>query len=282
MPIYEETYRSWEGSLIPRPRTWRVIGKTGVRLLWKKGMILFILLAYIPFFVRAVQIYLMTRFGEGTPLAEAVKGLEINAGFFHGFLQGQWLYLILILIFAGAGLVANDRKYNALTIYFSKPVGFWDYASGKLLVIAFYGALVTLVPAWLLFLIKVMVSQDAAFLNQYYYIPFSILAYFLMVIASLGMLILALSAAARSTRSAAVFYFAVLTFPEIIRGILSRIPEAGLFSLNAVLKQAGAGLFGVSRPYAFSPIPAWIVLIGVSVLSVLILHWRVRPTEVIQ
>ena len=282
MPIYEETYRSWHGQLVAKPLTWWVITKTGVRLLWKKGMILLILLSSIPFFVRAVQIYLMTRFGEGTQIAEAVRGFQINPDFFNGFIMGQTFFLWLILIFSGAGLIANDRKYNALPIYFSKPVGFWDYIFGKFLVVGFYGSLVTLAPGLLLFLIRVLLARDATFLKTYYWVPFSIFGYVLLALITLGGIILALSSAARGTRSAAILFFALLMFPDLFRQILSRIPEVGLLSVNANLQQVGSIIFSVDRPFKFSLVWAVVVLVIVIFLCLVAIRWKVKPTEVVR
>ena len=61
MPVYEETYRGWAGTLTPRPRTWWIIARTGVRLQWRKGMIFLLLISILPFVVRAFQIYASTR-----------------------------------------------------------------------------------------------------------------------------------------------------------------------------------------------------------------------------
>jgi len=263
MPIYEEGYHTWHGQLESKPRTWWVITKTGIKLLWKKGMIILLLLASIPFFVRAVQIYLVTRFGEGGEIARALRDFRINPEFFNSFLQGQTFFLVLVLILSGASLIANDRKYKALPIYFSKPVSFWDYVGGKFLIIGFYGCLVTLVPSLLLFLVRVALARDATFLKEYFWIPFSLMGYVVIVLIVLGGLILCLSSAARGTRSAAILFFALLTFPELFRQILSRIPEIGLVSMSADLRQVGSLFFGLDRPYHFSVWLAWIALVGV-------------------
>jgi len=282
VPIYEETYRSWEGYLEPRPKTWWVIARTGIKLLWKKWMIVLILLASIPFFVRAVQIYLMTRFGDRARIAQAVQEFQINPKFFSEFLLGQSFFLILVLILSGAGLIANDRKFKALPIYFSKPVGFWDYVVGKFLVVAFYGSLVTLVPGLLLFLIRVLLARDTAFIQQYYWIPFSLIGFVILILFTLGGAILALSAVAKGTRSAAILFFAVWAFPDALREILSKVPEVGLVSLHADLMQVGSLFFGLSQPFRFSVWLALVVLAGVILLCVGALRLKVRPTEVVR
>ena len=282
VPIFEETYRSWHGRLEAKPRTWWVIARTGARLAWRKAMIILLLLASVPFLVRAVQIYLISRMEGDIEIARAMQGLQIDARFFAGFLRGQTFFLILVLILAGAGLIANDRKFRALTIYFSKPVGFWDYVAGKFLVIGFYGGLVTLVPGLALFILKVLMARDAAFLKAYYWIPAALLGQVLLALLILGGVVLALSSAARGARPAAIAYFAVLTFPDLLREILPGIPEVGLISLTADLRQTAAFLFGLERPFGYPVGWGLAAMAAVLFLSLGALWAKVKPTEVIR
>jgi len=191
-------------------------------------------------------------------------------------------FVFLILIFAGAGLIANDRKFNALSIYFSKPVSFWDYIGGKFLVISFYGGLITFIPSIILFFMQVVLSKNTIFLKTYFWIPFSLFGYTLLILCTLGGLMLALSSISKGTRSAAIFFFAILTFPESFRSILSRVPNIGLISLNADLRQIAAVLFGLEAPFDFSVWFALCVLLIVILGSFFILRVRVKPTEVIR
>ncbi len=292
MPIYEETYHAWNGQLVANPRTWWVIAKTGVRLAWKRIMVWLLILSSLPFLFGAGQIYVSTRLAETIPIgdmpiqempiAEAALQFQIDPQFFSDFLQGQALFLFFILIVAGAGLIANDRKLKALAIYFSKPLGFWDYTAGKLLVVGAYGGLVTIVPALLLFLMKVLLSQDATFLETYYWIPFSILGQSLVALLVLGGAMLALSAVASGGRAAALLFFGLLTLPDIFPQIIPGVPELGLLSIGANLGQVTAMLFGVDRPHDYSAWLALIALAAVVAAAVGVLKLKIRPTEVVR
>ncbi len=282
MPVYEESYRSWEGILKQHPRTWWIIARTGIRLLWKKSMIIFLIFAYIPFFVRAVQIYIVTQLELKVQLDQAMKAFKINPEFFFQFIWAQMFFLVLILIFSGAGIIANDKKFKALSIYFSKPVGLWDYLFGKWLILFFYGSLVTMIPAIILFLTRVFLSKDSAFLNNYFWIPLSIISVVILITGVLGMLILALSAACRGTRSAAIFFFTIYIVPDILGQIITKIPEIKLVSLSADFKQTGSLLFGIKLPYTF---PFWLSILVLAVaaaLSILTIRLKVKPTEVVK
>ena len=282
MPIYEQTYRTWDGALEDHPKTWWVITKTGIQLLWRKGMVILLLFSYLSFFVRAVQIYVIARYGEKLEIAQRLKGLKIDSDFYINYLNGQTFFLLLILIFAGAGLIANDKKFKALSIYFSKPVSFWDYIIGKFLILCFFGSLITFVPSLLLFVIRIVLAQDIVYFQQHFWIPFSQAGYVILALLAYGSIILVLSASSKGTRSAAISFFARIMFPDLIRTILSRISLVGLFSITANIKQAGSVLFNVDRPYGFPPIYALLVVLMVTGVCMVIMKVRVRPTEVVK
>ena len=58
----------------------------------------------------------------------------------------QDFFVFLITIYVGAGLIANDRRANALQIYLSKPLMRTEYIAGKAAVLFFFLLLVTWVP----------------------------------------------------------------------------------------------------------------------------------------
>src|SRR5919201_3649108 len=114
MPIYDLSYRHWSGEWTSHPYRWWVITRQGINLLGRKTRFLaLMILSSFPFFVRCVMLYLSTVLGR-FPL------LTIDAKFFEDFLNQQRFFALIIAIYAGAGLIANDLKTNALQIYFSK------------------------------------------------------------------------------------------------------------------------------------------------------------------
>ncbi|MBN1163029.1 MAG: ABC transporter permease subunit [Candidatus Krumholzibacteriota bacterium] len=282
MPIYERSYLSWEGQLLDKPRTWWIIGRTGVRLAWKKSVALLLILAAVPFIFRAGQIYLSSRMGNTSFLAELAEGIQIDAGFFMSFMKDQTFLLLLILIVCGAGLIANDRKFKALPIYFSKPVGFWDYLIGKFLVIVCYGGVITVIPAILLFIGQILLTGTPGYFSRYYYVPFSILGLGAATLVTLGGIMLVLSALSRGTRSAAIIFFALVYIPEMLRRIFSGMNDWGWISIRANILQLGAILFGLRRPYPFPGCLAFLSLAVVTAACLAVLRHQIRPTEVVK
>ena len=86
---------------------------------------------------------------------------------FQNFIEQQGLFVFFVTVYVGAGLIANDRRANALQIYLSKPLLRMEYIGGKL------GdprccscSSVTLLPALLLIIMQVMFSGSFEFLQE--------------------------------------------------------------------------------------------------------------------
>src|SRR5262245_28359120 len=146
MPIHDQGYRRYAGNRRPSGRAWAVIARTGVRmLLGRRPFIGLLLISWVPFFVRTVQVYAAANLPQATFLAP-------DSRMFRQFLEQQQVFLFFITVYAGAGLIANDRRANALQIYLSKPLAPWEYVVGKFAVLAAFMLFVTWVPAMFLLL----------------------------------------------------------------------------------------------------------------------------------
>ncbi len=86
---------------------------------------LLVVLAWVPFLVRSDQIYFSTDFPQMARLAA-------TAAAFRESLEQQGLFVFFMTIYVGAGLIAHDRRANALQIYLAKPFTRPEYRVGKL------------------------------------------------------------------------------------------------------------------------------------------------------
>jgi hypothetical protein len=108
MPIHDQGYRHYEGRKDAVGRGWLVITLAGVKSLLRKRIFLgLLLLAWVPFIGRAIQIYASTNLPSATFLA-------VTAKTFREFLDQQSPFVFFVTIYVGAGLIANDRRANAL------------------------------------------------------------------------------------------------------------------------------------------------------------------------
>src|SRR5947208_12736061 len=126
MPIHDQGYRRYGGSRDRRGRAWAVIATAGLRTFFAKRVLLGLLLAsWVPFLIRTVQMYAAANLPQAAFLAP-------SAGMFRQFLAQQAPFVFFITVYVGAGLIANDRRANALQIYLSKPLTRTEYVFGKL------------------------------------------------------------------------------------------------------------------------------------------------------
>src|SRR5918995_6463390 len=140
MPIHDQGYRRYIGSRAEVGRSWQVITRAGIRtVLAKRSFLGLMLMAWSPFVVRAVQVYIAANFQQASFLAP-------KAETFREFLGQQSVFVFFVTIYIGAGLIANDRRANALQVYLSKPLTRAEYVAGKAAILFLFLTLVTWAP----------------------------------------------------------------------------------------------------------------------------------------
>jgi ABC-2 type transport system permease protein len=280
MPIHDLSYQHWEGEWTSHPYRWWVITRQGIALLAKRKLFLVLLfLSLIPFLVRCVMLY-------GAVVMGRLVFIKVDAKFFENFLTQQLFFTFIISIYAGAGLIANDLKANALQIYLSKAITRRDYLIGKLGVAVFFVALPTLIPGVLLFLLAAAFHSSLEFLQQNAWLLFPIVGYSLVIIFANALIILALSSMNRSSRFAGIFFAAVAFFSQILEGtlgLLLRTKALAWISLSNDVTQVGDVLF--RTPLTHQDVSPWVcafVLAAIMAGSVWMIHSRVRAVEVVK
>ena len=156
-PIHDQGYRRYGGGREPQGRRWWVIGRAGLMARIRERRVIAVLLAaWLPFLVRAVQIYASANFQQVAFLAPTPQ-------MFREFLDQQEVFIFIVSIVIGAGLIADDRRANALQIYLSKPLTRVEYIVGKLMTLAAVLAFVTWLPAMLLLVLQMLFAALAAY-----------------------------------------------------------------------------------------------------------------------
>ncbi len=285
MPIHTQNYRHWEGTLKPRNHTrWWVIAKAELKLLAKRKIVR--LIVAIPpaiyFLVHATLIYLGNLF-ESIELP-----FKIDAAFFMAFLFGihyiSGYLLALIAIFGGAGLIADDLKSNALSLYLSKPIAWYDYLIGKFTVIGTLLACVTLVPGLVLFLENALLS-DFTFFKENYWVVFSIIIYSVIITVITSLLMLLFSSLTTNSRYATIGFCAVWFGLPVIGEILKEVFSSStvvIVSVWANYDRLGTALFGQSANYDFPWVWTILVLSALTALCVYVLRLRIRAVQIVK
>jgi ABC-2 type transport system permease protein len=278
MPIHDQGYRRYGGSRAPRGQAWSVITRAGLRTMLAKRMFLGLLLvAWFPFFVRAVQIYA----AANLPQAAFLKP---TAETFRQFLDQQSIFVFFVTVYVGAGLIANDRRANALQIYLSKPLTRAEYVFGKLAILVTFLLAVTWAPAMVLLLVQIAFAGNFTFLQNNLYLFPAITVFAAVEVITVAATMLALSSLSKSARYVAILYAMVLFFTSAIYGVLYAVTRSSSFSwisLSADLEQVGNIIFRMPAKYD----TPWPVSLLVIVVTLVVCGWvlerRVRGVEVV-
>src|ERR1043166_5917090 len=198
MPIHDQGYRRYGGLKARTGTGWIVITRAGIRTQFAKRAFLgLLLLSWLPFFVRAVQIYAAANLPQAQFLA-------LTGETFRQFLDQQQIFVFFITVYVGAGLIANDRRANALQIYLSKPLTRSEYVFGKLAILVAFLLLITWVPAIVLLVVQITFAGNFTFFraNVFLFPAITVFAFLEILLASSTML--ALSSLSKSSRYVAI------------------------------------------------------------------------------
>ena len=278
MPIHDQSYRRYTGQRDDVKAAWLVIARTGIMNLLKKLAFVGLLAAsWIQFVVQAVRMYLASSIPQAQFFA-------LSAESYRGFLDTQSSFLFFVTIYVGAGLIADDRRANALQLYLSKPLTRIDYIGGKMAILMVFLLGVTMVPALLLLLLQGVISGSFEFLrNNLRLIP-AITLFSLVQVLTAAFSILALSSMSNSSRFVGIMYAGVVFFTAAMYGALRAIlgtSSVSWISFSASVEQVGDAIFRTKLSYDTPPIVSFIVVLALMAVSVSVLERKVRGVEIV-
>jgi ABC-2 type transport system permease protein len=278
MPIHDQGYRRYAGSRELHRRNWWVIARAGLQdRLRERRFLGLLLLAWAPFLVRAVQIYVAANYPQASFLAP-------SAATFREFLDQQSIFIFFVTIYAGAGLIANDRRANALQLYLSKPLTRVEYITGKLVTLLIFLVGVTWVPAILLLLLQVMFAGDASFLRANIFLIPAITLFAAIQVLVAAVTMLALSSLSNSRRFVSLMYAGIIFFTaamyQALRGITGSAAWAWISpedTFDVIADTVFRTPAGAAMPLA-AAVAVVVVLVAASLW---ILERRIRAVEVV-
>jgi ABC-type transport system involved in multi-copper enzyme maturation permease subunit len=278
MPIHDQSYRRYGGGKALPGQAWTVIARAGImNMIRKRTFMGLLLFAWFPFIARAIQIYVTANYPQVAMFAPTAET-------FRQFLEQQDFFVFIVTIYVGAGLIASDRRANALQIYLSKPLMRTEYIFGKAAILFAFLLFVTLVPALLLLVLQVLFAGSFAFLkkNLFLFPAITVAAMLQAFLATFTML--ALSSLSKSSRYVGILYAGIIFFTAAIYGAMLAITGStrlSWLSLGANLTQLVDVIFRLKPRYA-TPWPvSLIVILGLVALSISVLERRVRGVEVV-
>ncbi len=279
MPIHDQGYRRYEddgsrraaaGGSSRAPGSWSGCASgASSRCSSSRGR---------PFIVRAVQIYVASNFAQAAFLAPTPET-------FREFLDQQSIFVFFVTIYVGAGLIANDRRANALQIYLSKPLTRVEYITGKLVTLLVFLVGVTFAPAILLLLLQMMFAGSTAFIRANLFLFPAITLFSLIQVLLSAFAMLALSSLSKSRRFVAMMYAGIIFFTAAMYQALQRDhrqPRLGVDLARRTRSTSSRMPSSACRIRAAMPIPVALLAIVVLIAgSIWILERRVRGVEVV-
>jgi ABC-type transport system involved in multi-copper enzyme maturation permease subunit len=318
VPIHSEGYRGWDGRRAPGALRWAVIASTGIRRTWKSKWLRRILfVAVLPTLFLAIPIFLFEQairdpqlwrgvvsFLQTLPQTESVGSVfsidpltatpeEINEA-----RHQVWAYLLLTLFrypqailmvltigIAAPPLISNDVRSRAFLIYFSRPITRLEYILGKMGTMFFFLAMITTLPAILLYTVGVLLSPSFDVIVATWDLPLRILLASVTLMLPTTAVALMFSSTTSESRYAAFGWFSIWIIGYVTFGIVmvfaaasaGQLEDPGWRSLLSpyhVLGIVQEWVFGLATTESMIA-PAAVILTAVTCVSLGILFHRV-------
>jgi ABC-type transport system involved in multi-copper enzyme maturation permease subunit len=288
MTIKEKGYVHWDGELVSKKFPWKPITRYGIRLTFKKKFFkFFFIMSFVPAVFFLAVVYVSERLEDFRFMLQDTTVLKVDPGFFESYFTNDFLLfmMVMILVFAGSGLVADDLRHNSLQLYFSRPIKKKDFFLGKISVLFFFLLLVTFIPGLILFIMKLLFSGSLRFFLSYPWLPLSIVGYSLFVTVFFSLYALLLSSLSKNRRYVSIQIFGLYIFTDILYGIFSELFESPYFSLLSIksnIQQVGAALFKQPLEHDIPWIFSFLVLCAVGIVAAFVLNKRVRGIQVVK
>jgi ABC-2 type transport system permease protein len=244
MPIFDQGYQHWTGDLSSHAWRWLAITRRGVRTALQGRLVrIALLLACVPALLLVTVLCLWGLVERQSALIDTIKpllmallGRPILAGpreyrveiwtlSFHYFLLWElWFSMILVLL-VGPNLISQDLRYNAMPLYFSRPLRRTDYFFGKLgVIVALLGTVIVL-PSIVAYMLGLLFSLDITIVRDTSRILLASIIYGIVISLSAGTLMLALSSLSRNSRYIALLWMGIWILTSTVSLVLISIGQ---------------------------------------------------------
>lgn len=283
MPVYDRGYVHWEPSEARAWPAWWVIARRGIaQPLRNRWLFVLLLGTWIMPIIKGAMIYTKLRAGD---VVDLIGGgwANIDPPAFLALIEHQRFFVFVLLAIAGAGLVANDRRDNGLSLYFSRPLGLRSYLGGKALIVMFFYFMVTLAQIYALCIYAFFIAADSSITEQLLLTPLRATLYCVFTGGSMSLVLLALSSMGTRSIFVMVWWAVLVQGTEVIGNIAAGFNQDSLQIVNffGQYHNVGALFFGAEPRLGFSPWISLLVVLGWTALAALVLKRRIKPVEVV-
>lgn len=242
MPIFDQGYQHWSGELTSHTWRWLAITRHGVRIGMKNRLLrIALLIAWLPALILAFFLCVWGLLEQQSdlvkpliPFLSSILGPEIvdNAReyrveawtlSYEYFLLTELRFSMIVILMIGPSLISQDLRFNALPLYFSRPLRRIDYFLGKLGVIGYFLGLVLIVPSIIAYILGLLFSLDITIVADTFLLLLACIGYGLLMAVSAGLLILALSSLSRNSRYVGLFWLGIWFVSSIVGTVLESV-----------------------------------------------------------
>ena len=244
MPIFDQGYQHWSGTLTSHSWRWLAIARHGVRIGMKNRLLrIALMLAGLPAIGLAEPLcvwglleqkseivaplvpFLSSIFGPEIVADPKAYRVEVWTLCYDLFLLTELRFSMILILLVGPGLISQDLRFNALPLYFSRPLRRIDYFVGKLGVVVYFLGLVLVAPSIIAYVLGLLFSLDITIIRDTFTLLLAAIGYGILISLSAGLFILALLSLTRSSRYVGLFWLAVWFVSGITSLVLSAIHE---------------------------------------------------------
>ncbi len=244
MPIFDQGYQHWRGPLSGHAWRWLAITEQGLRVQWKGRILrLLVLASWAPALALVGVVALWGLVEQNSQGVLAMAQRLLPAGIvqqpqeyrlavwtvaYAFFFKIELFCILLLAVIAGPGLISRDLRFNALPLYFSRPLTRLDYFLGKLGIIAALVAAVAIGPAVFAYVIGICFSGSFRVVGDTYRLLLGSVAYGAILALSVGTMMLALSSLSRRSLYVGIAWAGLWIVSVAVAGILTDIHREGI------------------------------------------------------
>jgi ABC-2 type transport system permease protein len=286
MAVYEQGYKSYEGSLTPLWSRFLVLPRYAYQDLFKyKLFTTLFVLCYVPPLIFATLIYLHHNVNALAAYDISISDLvPINGAFFYIFINIQTSLAFIFTVIIGPVLISRDLANNGLPLYLCRPFTRFEYIIGKMSVLLILLSLLTWVPGLLLFLFQSYLA-GGGWMAENIWIAGAIFLLSIAWLSILALLSMAFSAWIKWRTAASAALFAIFIIPTpigfAIQGIFGTT-KGHMLNLAVAFSSLAANLFRLDWVESLlSSGESWFVFAAYAAICLFMLSRKVRAYEVV-
>uniref|UniRef100_A0A7C4QK84 ABC transporter permease n=1 Tax=Schlesneria paludicola TaxID=360056 RepID=A0A7C4QK84_9PLAN len=289
-PLEQAGYREWGGNWRSPWRASLALVRVGLAIIFRRWVFWALIgLGLMNFLFNFAFIYLKATLVVQTPELERFLDNYRVTGTgeaYADFMNAQAAITTLLLAFAGSALVGSDYQRGGMVFYLSRAIDRRHYIVGKLLAIAAVVALITTVPALVLYVEYGLLSKSLAYFRENWRILGGILGFGLVLAVVQSFLLFAVAAWVPRTVPLVMTWLGLFVLLSALAHAMRRIADNRRWLLLALwedMYHLGRWCFGSLPPNRVpSARETALVLVGVCVVCALLIVRRVRAVEVVK